>query len=101
MSSKPKNVKIPGPDHPITIERNAYGTQLQSFEASVKVQGLQRPIAAAFIRAPIITAVGKDVEILASYKGNPVLVRQGRLLAGTFHPEVKGSTEIHQLFLKM
>ena len=84
----------------IAIERNAYGTQAQSFESSLKVQGLRHPLHASFIRAPVITKVGKGVEVLAAYKGNPVLVRQGNLLAGTFHPEMRSETAIHELFLK-
>ena len=81
----------------ITIERNAYGTQLQSFVADLNIAGMKKLIAASFIRAPIIKAIGKRVEILATYQGRPVLVRQGNLIAGTFHPEVWGETAIHQM----
>jgi 5'-phosphate synthase pdxT subunit len=84
----------------IAIERNAYGSQAQSFESSLKVQGLRHPLHASFIRAPVITKVGKGVEVLAEYKGSPVLVRQSNLLAGTFHPEMRSETAIHELFLK-
>ncbi len=84
----------------VTVDRNAYGTQTQSFEAILKVKGLRSPVRAAFIRAPQITAVGEGVEVLASHGGKPVLVRQGDILAGTFHPEVRGRTEIHELFMK-
>lgn len=82
----------------ITIDRNAYGTQLDSFEANIRVKGIRDKIPASFIRAPKITRVGKDVEILAEHKGIPVLVRQGRVLAGTFHPEVRGHHAIHRMF---
>ena len=85
----------------ITIDRNAYGTQLHSFEADIRVKGIQGKIPVSFIRAPKITRVGSDVEILAEHGGIPVLVRQGRVLAGTFHPEVRGDEGIHRLFFKM
>jgi 5'-phosphate synthase pdxT subunit len=85
----------------MTVERNAYGTQLQSFASSLKIKGLPGSIDASFIRAPVISSVGKEVETLASLKNHPVLVRQGRLLAGTFHPEMRGETALHRLFLKL
>lgn len=85
----------------IVVERNAYGTQMQSFEADLKVRGISEPIHAAFIRAPIITKIGSGVEILSVFDGNPVLVRQGRVLAGTFHPEARGEIAIHKLFLSL
>ena len=85
----------------LTIERNAYGRQLQSFEANIVVKGIEKPMHVAFIRAPKILKVGRKVEVLASHSGNPVLMKQGRVLAGTFHPEVRGSQEIHKLFLAL
>lgn len=85
----------------ITIERNAYGTQMQSFQTDIRVKGLKKPLPAAFIRAPIITKTWETVEVLAQYGGHPVLVLQGRVLAGTFHPEVRGETAIHKLFLTL
>ncbi|MFA5799731.1 MAG: pyridoxal 5'-phosphate synthase glutaminase subunit PdxT [Candidatus Peribacteraceae bacterium] len=85
----------------IEVDRNAYGTQLQSFEAILKIKGFHQPIAVSFIRAPKITKVGKSVEVLASYKGFPVLVRQGSVLAATFHTEVRGESALHEFFLKM
>jgi 5'-phosphate synthase pdxT subunit len=84
----------------IAIDRNAYGTQIQSFHADVAVRGIGK-IPVAFIRAPKIIRVGNNGEILASYEGAPVLVRQGRFLACTCHPEVRGETGIHRMFLKM
>ncbi len=83
----------------ITIDRNAYGTQLDSFEADIRVKGIQGKIPVSFIRAPKITRVGKSVEVLAEHEGIPVLVRQGRVLTGTFHPEVRLAVRIHRLFL--
>ncbi len=85
----------------ITIDRNAYGTQLDSFEAEIRVKGVQGKIPVSFIRAPKIMRVGKGVEILAEHKGIPVLVKQGKVLAGTFHPEVNENVKLHQLFLRM
>ncbi|MDO8480422.1 MAG: pyridoxal 5'-phosphate synthase glutaminase subunit PdxT [Nanoarchaeota archaeon] len=84
----------------ISVKRNAYGAQLDSFEEDIDVKGIGL-VKAAFIRAPLITRVGKGAEVLARYQGNPVLVRQGNLLASTFHPEIEGETKIHELFLKM
>lgn len=85
----------------IVVDRNAYGSQIDSFETSLKISGLPKLLPAAFIRAPMIARVGKDVEILSSHEGKPVLVRQGKLLAGTFHPEVRGESAVHRMFLEM
>lgn len=85
----------------ITIERNAYGTQLDSFETDLIIKGITKKVPVAFIRAPVIFKAGKDVEVLALHKGHPVLVRSGRVLAGTFHPEIRGRTDIHHLFLSI
>lgn len=85
----------------MTIERNAYGTQRESFAADLKIKGLPKAVPVAFIRAPIISAVGKNVDVLASHAKNPVLVRCGKVLAGTFHPEIRGQSSIHRLFLEM
>ncbi|MBI2635922.1 pyridoxal 5'-phosphate synthase glutaminase subunit PdxT [Candidatus Peregrinibacteria bacterium] len=92
----PKSLKLMN----ITIERNAYGSQMQSFQADIGVKGLAKPLPATFIRAPIILDHG-SAEILAEYGGHPVLVREGRILAGTFHPEVRGQEQIHRIFLTM
>ncbi|HRH93237.1 MAG TPA: pyridoxal 5'-phosphate synthase glutaminase subunit PdxT [Candidatus Peribacteria bacterium] len=83
----------------IDLQRNAYGEQLDSFQADLKVTGIPGPIRASFIRAPKITRVGKAVEVLAKHDGLPVLVRQGNVLVGTFHPEVRGEKKIHELFV--
>lgn len=85
----------------IAIQRNAYGTQLQSFSADLTIKEIKPKVSAAFIRAPVITETGKCVEVLAEHNGHPVLVRQGKLLAGTFHPEVRGQKHVHQMFLMM
>ncbi len=84
----------------MTIDRNAYGSQLQSFDAEIDLQDAGR-VHCAFIRAPKITRVAKDVEILASHEGHPVIVAQGRCLACTCHPEARGESAVHRMFLGM
>lgn len=84
-----------------TVARNAYGTQLQSFAALLTISGFPLKLPVSFIRAPIITRVGRGVEILALHGKYPVLVRKGRVLAGTFHPEVRGEAAIHKMFLSL
>src|SRR3990167_4012427 len=84
----------------ISVDRNAYGTQLHSFEAEIAIEGIGS-VPVAFIRAPKITRVGNGVDILASYEGMPVLVRQGRCIASTCHPEVRGEAALHRYFLDM
>ncbi len=81
------------------ISRNAYGRQIDSFERDLEVAGLERPFRAVFIRAPRFLAVGAGVEVLAAIDGEPVLVRQGALLALTFHPELTADPRIHRLLL--
>ncbi len=85
----------------IAVDRNAYGSQVDSFEASLNITGTDQLVAVSFIRAPKITRVGKGVEVLSSYKGDPVLVQSRKVLAGTFHPEVRSTKEVHKLFLKI
>jgi 5'-phosphate synthase pdxT subunit len=83
----------------ITVDRNAYGTQRESFEASIKVTGLKGLLSVAFIRAPKITRVGKHTEVLAMHDAHPVLVREDNVMVATFHPEVRGEVALHRLFL--
>ncbi len=83
----------------ISIQRNAYGRQLASFIDRSPVRGLDGDIEMVFIRAPIIERVGLGVEVLAECRGRPVLVRQGNVLAATFHPELTADRRIHALFL--
>jgi 5'-phosphate synthase pdxT subunit len=85
----------------IDTDRNAYGTQIDSFETALAVKGMTKPVNASFIRAPLITRVGKGVEVLATHQNHPVIVRQGRILASSCHPEMRGETAIHRLFLGM
>jgi pyridoxal 5'-phosphate synthase pdxT subunit len=85
----------------VTVRRNAYGTQAQSFEADLAVDGLAGgTFRGVFIRAPSIERVGDDVEVLASTDGHPALVRQGVVWASTFHPELSGDLRIHERFLR-
>jgi 5'-phosphate synthase pdxT subunit len=83
----------------IGVERNAYGRQVDSFEADVDVEGL--PVRAVFIRAPRVTRLGPDVEVLAEREGLPVVVRQGKLVASVFHPEIAGDARLHALLLDL
>lgn len=82
-----------------TIDRNAYGRQVDSFEAEVDAPGLGGPLRGVFIRAPRIAGTGPGVEVLGRLKEAPVLVRQGRVLAATFHPEIAGDDRLHRLFI--
>jgi pyridoxal 5'-phosphate synthase pdxT subunit len=82
-------------------ERNAFGRQIRSFEADLRIPGISGPpVRAVFIRAPWIAEHGDEVEILASVDGHPVAARQGNLLAISFHPEIAGETRLHELFLR-
>ncbi len=83
----------------ITVDRNAYGSQLQSFDEKIRIKGSSKPLNVSFIRAPRITATGKHVQVLATYGSSAVFVRQGSLFAATFHAEVKGISAVHALFL--
>jgi 5'-phosphate synthase pdxT subunit len=86
----------------IAVERNAYGRQVESFEARFPIPSLGLTDAVGvFIRAPRITETGADVEVLARFEGAPVLVRQANLVAATFHPELSGENRIHEHFLSL
>ena len=81
----------------VECRRNAFGRQIRSFEANLQIEG--KPVRAVFIRAPWVEICGEDVEVLAAVDGHPVAVRQGNLLAVSFHPELAGETRLHELFL--
>ncbi|MDQ3751481.1 MAG: pyridoxal 5'-phosphate synthase glutaminase subunit PdxT [Actinomycetota bacterium] len=83
----------------VSVRRNAYGRQADSFETEIAVGGIDRPIRVAFIRAPAIERAGDGVEVLATWEDRPVLVRQDSLLAASFHPEITGETAIHRAFV--
>ena len=85
----------------ITVERNAYGRQIDSAILVTPTSLPGPPLEMVFIRAPRITRAGPAVEILARRDGAPVLVRSGHLLAATFHPELSADTRVHQLFLDL
>jgi 5'-phosphate synthase pdxT subunit len=89
----------------ITVRRNAFGRQVDSFEADLALAGLDAPVHAVFIRAPWVEEVGDDVEVLARVEAGPaagriVAVRQGHLLATSFHPEVGGDSRVHRMFVE-
>jgi 5'-phosphate synthase pdxT subunit len=85
-----------------TTRRNAFGRQLQSFEADLSVEGIgEEPLRAVFIRAPWVERWGPGVEVLASYDGHPVAIREGRVLACAFHPELSDDPRLHALFMAM
>lgn len=85
----------------ITVARNAFGRQRESFETDLDVVGIDTPLRAVFIRAPLITEVGSQVEVLSEYKGEIVTARQGNLLACSYHPELTDDYRLHELFLRM
>lgn len=86
----------------VAVERNAYGRQRESFEDDLACPAVDaNPFRVAFIRAPVITGVGEGVQVLARHEGLPVLVRQGRLLGATFHPEITGYTGVHRYFCSL
>ncbi len=83
----------------VAVRRNGYGRQVESFESDLEWAEDDQPFRAVFIRAPIVESVGGDVEVLARHKSHPVLVRQGRLLGSTFHPEMTGDGRVHSAFV--
>lgn len=86
----------------ITVQRNGFGRQVDSFEADLELVGLQNgPFKAVFIRAPYIESVGEGVEVLATFQDKIVMARQGNCLVSAFHPELTDDNRVHQYFLKM
>jgi 5'-phosphate synthase pdxT subunit len=89
----------------VSVRRNAYGRQVESFEADLRAteqaprEWDASPVHGVFIRAPMITSAGEDVDVLLAFESHPVLVRQGPLLAATFHPELTRDTRIHDYFI--
>jgi 5'-phosphate synthase pdxT subunit len=84
----------------VAVDRNAYGRQVASFEADLDL-GDGEPLRGVFIRAPRVREHGDDVEVLAAHEGIPVLLRQGRFLVASFHPELTGDTRVHARFLEL
>lgn len=85
----------------VAVVRNAYGRQLSSHVAQGPSKLSEQPLEMVFIRAPVIERTGEGVEVLAEYQGRPVLVRDGKVLAATFHPELTDDTSVHEAFLRM
>ncbi|QZA06084.1 pyridoxal 5'-phosphate synthase glutaminase subunit PdxT [Mycolicibacter heraklionensis] len=95
----PGRAAIPLSGIEMAVRRNAFGRQVDSFEGDVAFDGLEEPVHAVFIRAPWVERIGPGVAVLAEAAGHPVAVRQGRVLATSFHPEVTGDRRIHRLFV--
>lgn len=85
----------------VGVRRNAYGRQVASFEADLALEGESEPLRGVFIRAPRIADVGPGVEVLAEHDGEPVLLREGRFLVASFHPELTDDTRVHERFLEL
>ena len=83
----------------VAVVRNAYGRQVASFEADLDLAGEEEPLRGVFIRAPRVADVGAGVEVLAEHDGEPVLLRDGRFLVASFHPELTEDTRVHERFL--
>ena len=85
----------------MTVRRNAFGRQVDSFEGDIPFEGLDGTVRAVFIRAPWVERIGAGVQVLAEAAGHPVAVRQGAVLATAFHPEVTGDRRVHKMFVDM
>lgn len=87
----------------IEVSRNAFGRQVDSFEADIEFEDIEgAPFHCVFIRAPVVNSVGASVKVLAALAdGRPIAVRQGKMLATAFHPELTGDSRIHELFVRM
>ena len=85
----------------VAVSRNAYGRQVASFEADLELAGDGEPLRGVFIRAPRVTDAGPEVEVLAAHQGEPVLLRDGRFLVASFHPELTDDTRVHERFLQL
>ncbi len=85
----------------MTVARNAFGRQRESFETDLDVKGIETPLRAVFIRAPLIKEVGENVDVLSTYQGEIVTARQGNLLASSYHPELTDDYRLHSYFIEM
>jgi 5'-phosphate synthase pdxT subunit len=84
----------------ITVKRNAYGRQVDSFETDLEVRGIDHRVRGVFIRAPWIERVGDGVEVLATFEDRPVVLEQGSVVVASFHPELVGETGLHGYLLR-
>jgi 5'-phosphate synthase pdxT subunit len=85
----------------LSVRRNAYGRQVASFEADLELVGEREPLRGVFIRAPRVAETGPGVEVLGELDGEPVLLREGRFLVASFHPELTDDTRVHERFLEL
>jgi 5'-phosphate synthase pdxT subunit len=85
----------------LEVDRNAYGRQVASFEADISLDGDERPLRGVFIRAPRVRELGVETEVLGELGGEPVLVRDGRFLVASFHPELTDDDRVHEMFLEL
>ena len=85
----------------LTVARNAYGRQAESFETELMIEGFERPFHAVFIRAPVILRVGEHLRTLARYHGDPVFLAGERAMVTTFHPELTDDLRVHRMFAQM
>lgn len=95
------------PDQPrlgvldISVQRNAYGRQVDSFEQDLQIEGLEGAFHAFFIRAPLILEVGEGVRVLSRHNGQIILAQKGKVMASTFHPELTRDSRLHEYFVKL
>ena len=85
----------------LVVDRNGYGRQVASFEADLELEGEAEPLRGVFIRAPRVREAGAAVEVLAEHEGSPVLLRDGRFLVASFHPELTNDARVHERFLEL
>jgi len=97
LDGRPDQLKMDILD--VSVKRNGWGRQVESFEADIDVDGLDTAFHGVFIRAPRIIEIGADVKVLATHTGEPVAVSQGNILGLTFHPEMTDDSRIHELFV--
>lgn len=99
LAKRVSDGEIPIPILDITVKRNAYGPQVESFETEIEVSGVGS-VKGVFIRAPVIEEVGSNVQVLGEWAGDPVIVRENNILFSTFHPELTEETRLHRYFLE-
>jgi pyridoxal 5'-phosphate synthase pdxT subunit len=98
LDGRPDQVSFGAID--LTVQRNGYGRQVDSFETDLDVVGFDDPFHAVFVRAPKVVGIGSNVEVLAEYDGVPVVARQGHVMVASFHPELTADARLHAKFLQ-